>query len=133
MVNKGVLSILISILGFYLVYKSNYMLYQLTTETLTETDIQNLSLTNLTENKVAFGRAFRIGTLCVGLLSLYLGVISYLKKNKIGKVAVITAILLIIMGFVPFWKYVLDTHNTTTENQSKMLNTNKTDIMLLEK
>ncbi|WP_103865648.1 hypothetical protein [Aquimarina sp. I32.4] len=99
---KGVLSICIAIIGIYFIYWFNIDLYKksvIFTEQSNNTAISNSYI-------FKFAKTFTIATVCLGLLSLYFGVISFLKKNKVGGIGIILAVLLIICAFIPFWKHI---------------------------
>ncbi|GGX30406.1 hypothetical protein [Aquimarina muelleri] len=100
---KGVLSIGIACIGFYFLYTSNMDLYHRFLDGLAQS--QNVS--EFTPTIFAFGKTLKIITLCMGLLSLYFGIISFLKKNKIAIIGILLAILLMVCSFIPFWKYML--------------------------
>ncbi|WP_025741390.1 hypothetical protein [Aquimarina pacifica] len=122
--NKAVLSLLISLAGIFLVYRGNLFLYQLAIESLPIQDIQNQSYVNTSIDIMAFGKTYRIGTLCIGLLALYLGVIAYLKKSKMGKAAIFISLLLIILAFIPLWKYryeIDSSHIEAIKNSERIL------------
>lgn len=107
---KGILSICIAVVGIYFVYWFNLDLYK---------QFQNYiehSKNSSELNPITFtiAKTFTITSLCIGLLSLYFGVISFLKKSKIGGVGIILALLLIICSFIPFWKYMLENSSLDT-------------------
>ncbi|WP_299441004.1 hypothetical protein [uncultured Aquimarina sp.] len=102
---KGVLSILIAIIGFYCIYRFNVQLYN-----------ENLAMLHPeTNSDVASGisvfkKTFKIIVASIGLLSLYFGIISFLKKNKIGMIGIILAILLILSCLFPFLEYLIEAY-----------------------
>jgi len=88
---KGILSICISSIGFYLIYKSNTYLYQ-----STDTLFSNNLVTNPTPKTIkAIAKTYTIIIACIGLLSLYLGIISYVKKSRIGILSIVIALVLL--------------------------------------
>jgi len=64
---------------------------------------------------ISFHKLTKVVGISIGLLSLYFGVISFLKKNKMGSIGIILAILLIICSFIPFWQLLLE-HSTLDIN-----------------
>ncbi len=95
---RGVLSVVIACIGFYFMYKINLSGYY--------------SFLGIKENSEiapttqVLGKLYKITTLCIGLLSLYLGIISTMKKYKIGILGIVFSIVLIILACIPFSKYL---------------------------
>ncbi len=75
---------------------------------ITGKEIQFIFINDL----VSFTRLFKMVTVSLSLLSIYLGVIATLKKHKIGILGILLAIVLCISAFIPFWKYF--SQNITT-------------------
>ncbi|PKV51846.1 Protein of unknown function (DUF3953) [Aquimarina sp. MAR_2010_214] len=101
---KGILSIFIAVIGMY-------FLYWYTIDLSRQYFILIESSKNTSElNPYIFtvAKTFRITSVCIGLLSLYFGVISFLKKNKVGSIGIILAFILIISSLIPFWKYLVE-------------------------
>jgi hypothetical protein len=99
---KGVLSICIAIAGIYFVYWFNTHTYQ-------QYSVFTEQSKNTLESKpyiIIIAKTFKINSVCLGLLSLYFGIISFLKKSKLGGLGVILALILIVCSFIPFWKYL---------------------------
>ncbi|AXT53643.1 hypothetical protein D1818_23490 [Aquimarina sp. BL5] len=101
---KGVLSILISTIGFFFVYKYNTLLHEIYYNVIVGKEIQFVFINDL----VSFKKLFKIVLVCISLLSFYLGIISFLKKSKIGLAGMAVAIVLCITAFIPFWKYTIE-------------------------
>ena len=64
------------------------------------------------DDLVSFTRLFKMVTVSLSLLSIYLGIIATIKKHKIGIIGILLAIVLCISAFIPFWKYFSE--NITT-------------------
>ncbi|WP_298548008.1 hypothetical protein [uncultured Aquimarina sp.] len=101
---KGMLSILVAISGFFLVFKYNALMHEIYYSLITGKQIRFVFIDDL----VSFKRLFTIVTISFSLLSIYLGTISFLKKHKIGLTGIILAIILAISIFIPFWKYIVE-------------------------
>lgn len=100
---QGILSISIALIGFYFIYWFNHnLLEHITTLTNPKENTIEVPKTILTISKT-----YRITTICIGLLSLYFGIISFLKKHKIGSIGILLAVFLIILTFIPFWQYAI--------------------------
>ncbi|MBW1298096.1 hypothetical protein [Aquimarina litoralis] len=98
---KGILSILIALVGFFFMYKYHLKMYEIQNNLITGKETRFIFIDDL----ISFTRLFKMVTISISLLSLYLGTIAILKKNKIGIVGIILSILLFIAVFIPFWKY----------------------------
>lgn len=101
---KGIISILIALIGMYFVYWYTIDLSK-----------QYFTLIGGSKNDseaysyiVTIARTFKMTSICIGLLSLYFGVISFLKKNKIGGIGITLAIILIISAMVSWWQYSIE-------------------------
>ncbi|WP_062057871.1 hypothetical protein [Aquimarina longa] len=101
---KGIISIGVAIIGMYFIYRYNLNLYD---HFITYID-QPKENSELDTTIFAIHKTAKIITLCIGLLSLYFGIISFLNKNKIGKIGIILAVLVIICAFIPFWQYFVE-------------------------
>lgn len=95
---RGVLSVIIACIGFYFMYKINLSGHHAFLGIKENTEIAPTTQ--------VLSKLYKITTLCIGLLSLYLGVISTLKKNKIGILGIVFSIVLIILACIPFSKYL---------------------------
>ncbi|WP_405205964.1 hypothetical protein [Aquimarina sp. LLG6339-5] len=100
---KGVLSILIAIIGFFFTYKYHALMYEIQNSLISGKEINFLFINDL----VSFRRLFKIVIISISLLSFYLGIMTVLKKNKIGIVGIILATVLFISVFITFWKYFI--------------------------
>ncbi|WP_024772383.1 hypothetical protein [Aquimarina macrocephali] len=101
---KGILSIFIAIVGMYFVYWYTIDLsrqYSILIESSKNTSELNSYIFTV-------AKTFRITSVCIGLLSLYFGVISFLKKNKVGGIGIILAFILIISALIPLWQYLVE-------------------------
>lgn len=103
---QGVISILITIAGFFLVYRYNILFYEMHSKLISNQETPFFQPSDL----ISFDHLFKIVTISIGLLSLYLGIITFLKKNQIGLVGSTLSILLFISAYIPFWKYFIDHH-----------------------
>ncbi|WP_299260661.1 hypothetical protein [uncultured Aquimarina sp.] len=101
---KGFLSILVSVIGFFFVYKYNALMHEIYHSLITGKQIRFLFIDDL----ISFKRLFKIVVICISLLSFYLGIIAFLNKNKIGLIGMFVAIILFISTFIPFWKYTIE-------------------------
>jgi len=102
---KGVLSILIASIGFYCSYRFNVQLYN---ENVALLEPETAS--GLATDISVFRKTFKIIVISIGLLSLYFGIISFLKKNKIGLVGIILAILLIFSTLFSFLESIIEAY-----------------------
>lgn len=84
-----------------MLYRFHNNLYQ---EFITINDQQQNTSQSISD-LFSFQKLYKIVLISIALLSLYLGVISFLKKNKVGMIGIILAVLLLIFSFIPFWKY----------------------------
>ncbi|AXT55829.1 hypothetical protein D1815_08730 [Aquimarina sp. AD1] len=100
---KGVLSILIATIGFFFTYKYHTLMYEIQNSLITGKEINFLFINDL----ASFRKLFKIVVIIVSLLSFYLGIMSVLKKSKIGIVGIILASILFISVFINFWKYFI--------------------------
>ncbi|WP_103072233.1 hypothetical protein [Aquimarina sediminis] len=101
---KGILSIVIAIIGIYFVYWFSIDLsrqYQASNEL-------SKNISELNSYIFTIAKTFRMVSVCIGLLSLYFGIISFLKKNKVGGIGIILAIILIIGSLIPWWQYLVE-------------------------
>ncbi|WP_299899296.1 hypothetical protein [uncultured Aquimarina sp.] len=105
---KGVLSILVALVGFFFAYKYHVKMHEIQYNLITGKEIRFIFINDL----VSFTRLFKMVTVSLSLLSIYLGVIATLKKHKIGILGILLAIVLCIAAFIPFWKYF--SQNITT-------------------
>lgn len=112
---KGLLSILVAIIGFYLVYKYNVLLYEINDSLQTGTPIRFIFIDDL----VSFRRLYKIVTISIALVSFYLGLIVYLKKIKLGIAGMTLAVLLCIAVWIPFWKYYRNNSVIAVTNYSE--------------
>lgn len=101
---KGIASIIIACIGLYLVYHFNAKWYTMALDIF----IAKENKMHLYNELISFYRLTKIAGISIGLLSLYFGVISFLKQNKIGSIGILLAILLIICSFIPFWQLLLE-------------------------
>ncbi len=99
------LSIIITLIGFYFVFKYNTWIYDTISQELFLKKELNISILN---NVTLFGRLYKIVIISIGLLGFYLGLIPFLKKHKIGLIGIILAIILIVLAFIPFWQYAIE-------------------------
>lgn len=90
---KGVLSIILAIIGLYGILRLNIQLY----------NEQPTSISNTTSSSII--KVYKMIALCIGFLSLYFGVISYASKYKYALLSIIFSLLVIVCSFIPFWKY----------------------------
>ncbi|WP_299189459.1 hypothetical protein [uncultured Aquimarina sp.] len=100
---KGVLSIIIAIVGFFFTYKYHTLMYEIQNSRITGKEVNFLFINDL----VSFRRLFKIVIISISLLSFYLGIMTVLKKNRIGMVGIILASILFISVFISFWKYFI--------------------------
>jgi len=100
---KGLLSIFIAGIGFYFIYKYHAKMFEIHISAITGQQISFLFIDDL----VSYSKLCMIITICISLVSFYLGMISFLKKNKSGFLGIVLSILLFIFAFVPFWKYFI--------------------------
>ncbi|WP_159092143.1 hypothetical protein [Aquimarina sp. Aq107] len=100
---KGVLSIIITIVGFFFTYKYHTLMYEIQNSRITGKEVNFLFINDL----VSFRRLFKIVIISISLLSFYLGIMTVLKKNRIGMVGIILASILFISVFISFWKYFI--------------------------
>lgn len=105
---KGIVSILVALVGFFFAYKYHVKMHEIQHSIISGKQIQFIFIDDL----VSFTRLFKMVTISLSLLSMYLGVISTLKKHKIGIIGILLAIVLCISAFIPFWKYF--SQNITT-------------------
>ncbi|MFC5045970.1 hypothetical protein ACFSTE_14215 [Aquimarina hainanensis] len=96
---RGVLSVLIACCGFYLIHYVNYETYQAATTESTAPESPPLV--------TIFYNVYKILTFSMGLLSLYMGIISYKQQYKYSYLGIVMGIFLLIITFVPFWKFFL--------------------------
>jgi len=99
---KGILSVCISIIGFFFVFKYHMLMHDIHHSLITGKEIRFIFINDL----MSFTKLFKMLTISTALLGLYLGLIALLKKNKIGILGIFLSILLFISVFIPFWKYV---------------------------
>ena len=100
---KGALSIIIAIVGFFFTYKYHTLIYEIQNSRITGKEVNFLFINDL----VSFRRLFKIVIISISLLSFYLGIMTVLKKNRIGMVGIILASILFISVFISFWKYFI--------------------------
>lgn len=98
---KGIVSIIVALVGFFFAYKYHVKMHEIQHSLITGKEIRFIFIDDL----VSFTRLFKMVTISLSLLSIYLGVIATLKKHKIGIVGILLAIALCISAFIPFWKY----------------------------
>ncbi|GAA3516614.1 hypothetical protein GCM10022393_33410 [Aquimarina addita] len=96
---RAIVSILISLAGFFIVYKYHYTMYIVAYQS----DSPTFTPLSTWSDPSVLKKLYTIVIISVALLSLYLGIISFLKKNKIGLIAILVAILLFITPFVNFF------------------------------
>lgn len=108
---RGVLSVIIACIGFYFVYKIN-----LSGNPVFFGVTENSEIAPTTQ---VFSKLHKITTLCIGLLSLYLGIIATIKKNKIGILGILLSIVLIILACIPFSQYLQENYAIDTNFQNK--------------
>ena len=75
--------------------------------------------TEIAPTTQVLSKLYKITSLCIGLLSLYLGVISALKKNKIGILGIVFSIVLIILACIPFSKHLQKNSAINTDFHAK--------------
>ncbi|TSE07748.1 hypothetical protein [Aquimarina algiphila] len=97
---KGILSVIVATMGIYFVYWFN--------RGICETIILSSDTTNVSEFSLhTFGNVYKIMTVSIGLLGLYLGVISMKNKKKIAITGITLSIIVIIISFLPLCEYYL--------------------------
>ncbi|MDY8138890.1 hypothetical protein [Aquimarina sp. 2201CG5-10] len=101
---KGILSILIAFIGFYILYRLHIKWYTIASEAYVAKEMK----ASLIQELLSFQKLGKIICVSISLLSLYLGTISFLKKNKIGLIGIILSIILIVSSFIPFWEYAIE-------------------------
>ncbi|MDH7444092.1 hypothetical protein [Aquimarina sp. 2201CG14-23] len=102
---KGVLSIVVAIIGFYCIYRFNVQLYH---ENLTIT--QQGTNSEIISDLSVFKKTYKIIVFSLGLLSLYFAIISFLKKHKIGLIGIILALTLLLSCVFPFLEYAVEAY-----------------------
>ncbi|MHA7059751.1 hypothetical protein ACWGOQ_0021165 [Aquimarina sp. M1] len=101
---KGVLSIVVSFIGFFFMYKYNTLMHEIYRSLILNKEVRFMFINDL----ASFKRLCIITIVCISLLSFYLGIISFLKKNKIGLTGMAMATVLFILILIPFWKYPIE-------------------------
>ncbi|EZH71569.1 hypothetical protein ATO12_07110 [Aquimarina atlantica] len=108
---RGVLSVIIACIGFYFMYKINLSGYHAFLGIKENTEIAPTTQ--------VLSKLYKITILCIGLLSLYLGIISTIKKHKIGILGIVLSIVLIILACIPFSQYLQKNSAINTDFQNK--------------
>lgn len=96
---KGIVSIIISVLGLYFVYNFNTILYS-NTQPLPQTEQKNELLIDL----FATGRLPSMLAMSIGLLSMYIGITAFKHHKQIARIAILLSFILCTLSWIPFWK-----------------------------
>ncbi len=97
---KGVLSVIVATMGIYFVYWFNRSIYETVTLSSGTENVSEFSLHT-------FSNVYKIMAMSIGLLGLYLGVISMKNKKKIAITGITLSIIVIIISFLSLYEYYL--------------------------
>lgn len=98
---KGILSVIIACIGIYFVYWQNRKLCE------GLVSMSELTLDDLEFSMNIFSSVYKIIATSIGLLSLYIGIISLKNKNKISGIGIVLSIILIVLSFLPLCDFFL--------------------------
>ncbi len=98
---KGIVSVGIAIVGIYFVYWHNRSIC----EGLVGSS--ELTVDDLEFSMNIFADVYKIIATSIGLLSLYIGIISMKSKSKISILGIVLSIILILLSFLPLCEYFL--------------------------
>ncbi len=110
----GILSIVISLIGSYFLYRFHTFIYE--TMLLSEIDILDQNKTIPVSKLESYIRLCKIVSVSISLLGLYLGVMAYRKRPQVGIFSISFALVLLVLSFVPFWFYMLEGAITEFKN-----------------
>jgi len=96
---KAVLSILVTLIGFFFMYKCNILLQEFYLNEVSEVSVDTFFSSDFN----SFKKLYIIIIICISLVSFYLGLISVLKKNSLGNIGIVLSIILCIFAFIPFY------------------------------
>lgn len=110
----GILSIVISLIGCYFLYRFHTFIYE--TMLLSEIDILDQTKTTPVPELESYIRLSKIVSVSISLLGLYLGIMAYRKRPQVGVLSISFAVTLLLLSFVPFWFYMLEGGITEFKN-----------------
>ena len=96
----GILSIIVAILG-YVFFFHIHLEFADIVQKLNEN--QQLNGPNL----IITPRIYKIATLIIGLIGVYFGIKGFKNYKNLSIVGISLSLILIILSFIPIWKYLL--------------------------